>query len=73
VVYLPRDLGVNVHASTELASGTGIRSDYPGLAISSEGGQYGPKSMFGEGQLNGGGPILRLRTTIGQIEIKRMQ
>jgi hypothetical protein len=72
VAYLPRDLGVNVHASTELASGGGIRSTFNGLAISSEGGQYGPKSMFGEGQLNGGGPILRLRTTVGQIEIKQV-
>ena len=32
-----------------------------------------PKSMFGEGQLNGGGPILRVRTTIGQIDIRRSQ
>ena len=73
VVYLPRDLGVNVHASTEMASGGGIKSAFPGLAISSEGGQYGPKSVFGEGALNGGGPILRLRTTIGQIDIRQLQ
>jgi hypothetical protein len=72
VVYLPRELGVNVHASTELANGGGIKSTFSGLTISSEGGQYGPKSMFGEGQLNGGGPILRLRTTVGQIEIKQV-
>ncbi len=73
VVYLPRDLGVNVHASTEMASGGGIKSAFPGLAISSEGGQYGPKSMFGEGALNGGGPILRVRTTVGQIDIRQNQ
>jgi len=73
VVYLPRDLGVNVHASTEMASGAGIKSAFSGLAISSEGGQYGPKSMFAEGQLNGGGPILRVRTTIGQIDFRQMQ
>ena len=73
VVYLPRDLGVNVHASTELASGGGIKSEFPGLGITSEGGQYGPKSMFGEGPLNGGGPVLRLRTTIGEIDIRRLQ
>lgn len=73
VVYLPRDLGVDVHASTELASGVGIKSEFPGLAITSEGRQYGPKSMFGEGRLNGGGPLLRLRTTIGQIDIRRSQ
>jgi DUF4097 and DUF4098 domain-containing protein YvlB len=73
VVYLPRDLGVNVHASTEMANGVGIKSAFPGLAITSEGGQYGPKSMFAEGQLNGGGPILRVRTTIGQIDIRQLQ
>ncbi len=73
VVYLPRDLGVNVHASTEMASGTGIRSEIPGLAITSEGGQYGPKSVFAEGKLNGGGPVLRVRTTIGQIDFRKMQ
>jgi DUF4097 and DUF4098 domain-containing protein YvlB len=72
-VYLPRDLGVSVHASTEVANGSGIKSEFPGLAITSEGGQYGPKSMFAEGNLNGGGPILRVRTTIGQIDIRRVQ
>ena len=73
VVYLPGNLGVNVHASTELANGKGILSAFPGLAITSEGGNYGPKSMYAEGQLNGGGPILRVRTTIGQIDIRRSQ
>ena len=73
VVYLPANLGVSVHASTELATGQGIMSALPGLAITSEGGNYGPKSMYAEGQLNGGGPILRVRTTIGQIDIRRGQ
>jgi len=73
VVYLPRDLGVNVHASTEMANGAGITSAFPGLTISSEGGKYGPKSMSAEGMLNGGGPILRVRTTIGQIDFRQSQ
>jgi hypothetical protein len=73
LVYLPRDLPVSVHASAEMASGEGIKSAFPGLTISSEGGQYGPKSMSAEGQLNGGGAVLRVRTTIGQITIKPMQ
>ena len=73
VVYLPGNLGVNVHASTELASGKGILSAFSGLAITSEGGNYGPKSMYAEGPLNGGGPVLRVRTTIGQIDIRRSQ
>ena len=73
VVYLPRDLGVNVHASTEMANGSGITSTFPGLTINSEGGKYGPKSMSAEGMLNGGGPVLRVRTTIGQIDIRQSQ
>ena len=73
IVYLPPSLGVSVHASTELAYGKGITSVFPGVTITSEGGNYGPKSMYGEGQLNGGGPILRIRTTIGQIDIRRLQ
>jgi hypothetical protein len=73
VVYLPANLGVNVRASTELANGKGIMSAFPGLTITTEGGNYGPKSMYGEGVLNGGGPMLRLRTTIGQIDIRRSQ
>lgn len=73
VVYLPATLGVNVHASTDLFHGTGIKSAFPGLVMSQEGGDYGPKSMSAEGALNGGGPILRVRTTIGQIDIRRLQ
>jgi hypothetical protein len=73
VVYLPSDLGVSVHASTEMSNGTGIKSEFPGLTITSEGGQYGPKSMWAEGSLNGGGPVLRVRTTIGQIDFRRSQ
>jgi len=73
VVYLPRDLGVNVHASTEMANGAGIKLAFPGLVITSEGGQFGPKAIFAEGALNGGGPILRVRTTIGQIDFRQLQ
>jgi hypothetical protein len=71
VVYLPANLGMNVSASTELANGKGITSAFPGMNITTEGGNYGPKSMYGEGQLNGGGAMLRVRTTIGQIDIRR--
>jgi DUF4097 and DUF4098 domain-containing protein YvlB len=73
LVYLPANLGVNVHASTEMFRGAGIKSDFPGLVMNQEGGNYGPKSMSAEGSLNGGGPVLRVRTTIGQIDIRRSQ
>lgn len=71
VVYLNGGLPATVRASSEMASGKGIRSDFPELKISTEGGDFGPKTMYADGVLNGGGPMLKVRTTIGQIEFRR--
>jgi DUF4097 and DUF4098 domain-containing protein YvlB len=71
LVYLNDGLPADVHASSELTSGKGIRSDFKELHIMSEGGSFGPKSMFAEGSLNGGGPQLKVLTTVGQIEFRR--
>ncbi len=71
VVYLPGGLPVTVHAASELASGRGVSSDFPELKITSEGGKYGPRTVYADGTLNGGGQILKVRTTIGQIEIRK--
>ena len=46
-------------------------SAFPELRISSEGSGVGPHSMWAEGNLNGGGPLLRVRTTIGHIDFQR--
>jgi hypothetical protein len=64
---------VTVHATSDMAVGRGIYSDWPGLNISQEGGQWSPKSMSAEGVLNGGGPALRVRTTMGQIVFRKCQ
>jgi hypothetical protein len=69
-VCLPGSLPVTVHASSDMTSGKGIQSDFPELKITSSG-QYGPKAMYAEGALNGGGPMLRIRTSIGQINFRR--
>jgi hypothetical protein len=71
VVYLSNGFSGSVRASSEMASGRGIWSDFPELRITSEGGDYGPKTMFAEGTLNGGGPMLKVRTTIGQIAFRK--
>lgn len=71
VVYLKGEVPCTIHAASEVASGRGIQSDFPELKITSEGGDYGPKTMYLDGTLNGGGPVLKVRTAIGQIDFRR--
>jgi DUF4097 and DUF4098 domain-containing protein YvlB len=71
VVYLPVDLPVTVHASSDMATGHGITSDFSGLRITKEGSNFVPRSMYAEGALNGGGPTLKVRTIIGQIDFRQ--
>jgi hypothetical protein len=71
VVYIPDDLAVTIRAAVEVARGFGIRSDFPGLKITTGNQQWGPHETFAEGSLNGGGPVLHVHTTTGTIEFKR--
>jgi hypothetical protein len=72
VVYLPSDLPVTIKAGIELAQGHNIYAkDFQGINVTSEGGQYGPKTVYGEGSLNGGGPVLKVHTTNGNIVFKK--
>ncbi|HZQ24747.1 MAG TPA: hypothetical protein VFA89_18305 [Terriglobales bacterium] len=70
-VYLASDLPISVRATVDLANGHSIRSDFPDIHINSEGGEYGPKTLTAEGSLNGGGPVLKVRTTTGDIIFRR--
>ena len=73
-LYLAANLHATVQASIEAASGHTISSDFSEIKVSSEGGgQWGPKMVSAEGALNGGGPVLKVRTTMGNIYIKRAQ
>jgi DUF4097 and DUF4098 domain-containing protein YvlB len=67
------NLPVTVHATSDMAGGRGITTEFPGLNITQQGGQWSPRSMSAEGAINGGGPALRIRTTIGQIAFRRCQ
>lgn len=71
VVYIPVDLKVSVHASIDVATSRDaiVARDLPGIHIGSEGGDYGPREMTAEGNLNGGGPSLRLHTSTGKIQL----
>ncbi len=71
VVYIGPQAKVTVRATIDMANGQKIRSDFPELKITSEGGDYGPRSYSAEGAINGGGPVLRVRTTSGNIDFRR--
>ena len=73
LVFLPDELPMTVHASSDMAAGYGIRSEVPGLRISKQGGGFGPQSAWAEGALNGGGPLLRIRTGMGHIDFRNTQ
>lgn len=70
VVYVPDGLGVSIHAAVEVSRGYGIRSDFGELKISSPR-NIGPREVYADGSLNGGGPVLHVHTTNGNIEFKR--
>ncbi len=73
LVFLPDELPMTVHASSDMAAGYGIRSEVPGLRISKQGSGFGPQSAWAEGVLNGGGPLLRVRTGMGHIDFRKTQ
>ncbi len=71
IVYLPKDLPVTVHASSDMATGHGIVTEFNGLRVTKEGNNFMPRSMYAEGTLNGGGPALKVRTIMGQIDFRQ--
>jgi DUF4097 and DUF4098 domain-containing protein YvlB len=70
-VYLAPSLNVTIRASIELANGHRIRSDFSEIRVITEGGEWGPGTATAEGNLNGGGPVLKVRTTTGDISFVR--
>jgi hypothetical protein len=72
-VYVMPNVNMTIHASIEAATGHRIVSDFPEIKVTSEGGQWDPKLVTAEGNLNGGGPVLKIRTTMGNIYIRRTQ
>lgn len=70
-VYLSPDVHLNIRASIEVANGHAIHSDFPEIQVRTEGGEYGPKTFSADGSLNGGGPVLKVITTTGDIWFRR--
>lgn len=72
-VYISADVHLTIRASIDMANGHNIHSDFGDIRIMSEGGDWGPKTISAEGNLNGGGPTLKLSTATGDIRILRAQ
>lgn len=70
-VYIAPDVAISVRASVDLGSGHHITSEFPDIHIASEGDKWGPRTLSADGKLNGGGPILKVRTTTGDICFRR--
>ncbi len=70
-VYIASDVAINVRATVDMGNGHRITSDFPDIHVSSEGDQWGPKTLTAEGSLNGGGPMLKVHTSTGDICLKR--
>jgi hypothetical protein len=71
IVYLAPQTRFTVQATIQMANGHRIRSDFPELRVQSEGGDWGPRNIYAEGALNGGGPVLKVSTVSGNIEFRR--
>lgn len=70
-VYLPADLPLTIQAEIQQAMGHTITTDFP-LQVKNFGSEFGPRQVEGHGDLNGGGELLRLRTTGGNIVIRKL-
>ncbi len=71
VVYLPRELAITINAVIETPAEHRIVADpqLP-LKVTYLRSGSGPQEVHGECTLNGGGEILRIRTTAGNIRLK---
>lgn len=70
-VYIASDVAVNVRASVDMGTGHRISSDFSDIRVHSEGDQWGPKTLTAEGKLNGGGPLVKVHTSSGDICIRK--
>jgi len=70
-LYLASDVAIDLRATVDMGNGHRISSDFGEIHVNSEGGDYGPKTLTAEGKLNGGGPIVKVHTSTGDICIRR--
>ena len=71
VVHMPRNLAVTIDAEVELGNAHRVIVDpaFP-LRVSYDDSSNGARTVRAEGSLNGGGPLVRLRTVDGNIRFE---
>jgi DUF4097 and DUF4098 domain-containing protein YvlB len=67
-VLIPTGLAMTVQALVDSGQERSIQTDFPELKIKSEG-DFGPRETYANGAINGGGPVLKLNTSTGNIQI----
>jgi hypothetical protein len=71
ILFLPVDMRVTVEAMVDFARNIRrIESEFPDIQVTRGDGFGGVQAI---GQLNGGGPVLRVRNTTGRIIIRRRE
>jgi hypothetical protein len=70
IVYLADDLKISVSAAIDVGNGHVIRSDFSTIKVTADG-DHGAQEYYATGTLNGGGPPLKIHTSVGNIELRR--
>lgn len=70
-VFLPPDLPLTINAAIQQALGHKISSDFP-IQVKGDEQSFRQRTLHAEGELNGGGQVLRINTVTGNIEIRRL-
>jgi hypothetical protein len=72
LVLLPASVALRVDAVIDFASGSNrFQSDFDSITVQRSEGEFGPGRVVAEGEINGGGPLLRIRNTNGRIQIQK--
>jgi DUF4097 and DUF4098 domain-containing protein YvlB len=69
-VWLPAGVPVTVDASVDAGQDRSIESDFPELKIHSDG-DFGMREISARGAISGGGPVLKINTNTGSIQIRK--
>jgi len=73
VVYFGANVPADLHAVTGNSPTKHIVSEFPKVKISNANPQYGPSSIVAEGAIHGGGRMIKMRTLVGQIELRKTE